>query len=347
MPACSGPGVLVYSCVMLADGRAHRVLGSLVVVAVSCSDPSVDAARELPRAPLRAAADALQPLPAALGGDPLRVALGRDLFFEPALSRDRSLTCASCHPFAQGGADPRPRALGIDGKATAFNVPSVFNLAYDAAYNWNGRIRDLRSHAELPLARLMGMSGDAVVAALAAEADYGARFAAAYPDGLTLANVADALASYEWTLVTPNAPLDRYLLGQTDALGPDERAGYELFRAIGCVSCHQGINVGGNLFQRFGVFRDPHPAGEWTEADMGRYAVTKREEDRGVFRVPSLRNVALTAPYFHDGSVAELREAVQIMGMVQLGIVLGDDQVAHLVAFLGALTGAPPEAPRG
>lgn len=333
---------------MLAGGRAHRVAGCLVAVAVvaRCVDPSVDASRELPRAPLRALAGALQPLPAVVAGEPRRVALGRDLFFEPALSRDRSLTCASCHPFSQGGADPRARALGIDGKATTFNVPSVFNLAYDAAYNWNGRVRDLRAHAELPLASLMGMSGEAVVAALAAEADYGARFAAAYADGLTLANVADALAAYEWTLVTPDAPLDRYLLGQRDALGPDERAGYELFHAVGCVSCHQGINVGGNLFQRFGVFHDVRPSGAWTEADVGRYAVTRREEDRGVFRVPSLRNVALTAPYFHDGSVAELREAVQIMGMVQLGIVLGDEQVAHLVAFLGALTGAPPEAPR-
>lgn len=318
----------------------------MVAVVACCVDPAVDASRELPRAPLRALAGALQPLPAVVAGEPRRVALGRDLFFEPALSRDRSLTCASCHLFSQGGADPRARALGIDGKATTFNVPSVFNLAYDAAYNWNGRVRDLRAHAELPLASLMGMSGEAVVAALAAEADYGARFAAAYADGLTLANVADALAAYEWTLVTPDAPLDRYLLGQRDALGPDERAGYELFHAIGCVSCHQGINVGGNLFQRFGVFHDPHPAGAWTEADVGRYAVTRREEDRGVFRVPSLRNVALTAPYFHDGSVAELREAVQIMGMVQLGIVLGDEQVAHLVAFLGALTGAQPEAPR-
>jgi cytochrome c peroxidase len=294
----------------------------------------------------------IRPIPPAseLAGDERQVGLGRRLFVDPALSQDRTTRCIDCHPFERGGADPRPRSIGVGGAAGIVQAPSIFNLAFNHCYNWDGRTCDLAAHARIPLGnpRVMGMDPERVVARLASESDYAERFAAAYPDGLTLDNVAHALGAYERTLVTPNSPVDRYLLGEDGALSPEELAGYRLFKAIGCVSCHQGTNVGGNLFQRFGVLGelDARPDAP-PDAYTGRERVTGRPEDRRVFRVPGLRNVALTAPYFHDASAATLHAAVRVMARHQLGHELDDEQVARLVAFLGALTGELPEAPRG
>lgn len=295
----------------------------------------------LPEAPARAS-EPLRPLPPAVAGDPAKVALGRLLFHERALSGDGSVACIDCHPFAHGGADPRPHSVGAGGRLGGVNAPSIFNLDFLGLYNWTGEAATLEQHIDLPLHRVMDIDAARSVAALAGT-DYPRRFAAIYPDGLTAANIRDALVAYERSLVTPNAPLDRHLRGEPGALTPEQLAGYRLFKSHGCASCHQGAAVGGNLLQRFGVFGDYFAdRGDPTPADLGRYNVTRREEDRHVFRVPSLRNVALTAPYFHDGSAATLEEAVDVMARYQLGRSLGDAETHALVAFLGALTGDLP-----
>lgn len=332
-----------------------RALAAWLALASGCADEvEVRAPSLLPPRLLAALrpGEPIRPIPPAseLAGDERQVALGRRLFVDRALSRDRTLRCIDCHPFEHGGADPRPRSPGVGGEPGIVHAPSIFNLAFNHCYNWDGRSCSLAAHALIPLTnpKVMGLELERIVPTLAAEGDYAERFAAAYADGLTAANVAHALGAYERTLVTPNAPLDRYLLGDDDALGPEQLAGYRLFKAIGCVSCHQGTNVGGNLFQRFGVLDEPG-AGREASPDLytGRDRVTGRPEDRRVFRVPSLRNVALTAPYFHDGSTATLPDAVRRMARRQLGHELSEPQVTLLVAFLGALTGDQPEAPDG
>jgi cytochrome c peroxidase len=292
----------------------------------------------------------IRPIPPAaeFAGDGRQVDLGRRLFFDPMLSRDGTVRCVDCHPFDHGGADPRPRSFGVGGVRGGVQAPSVFNLAFNHCYNWDGASCDLAAHALIPLAnpKVMDMTPERLVAALATT--YTDSFAAAYPDGLTAANVAHALGAYERTLVTPNAPIDRWLRGDDDALTPEQLAGYRLFKELGCVSCHQGTNVGGNLFQRFGVLSEPGDGRDALPDDYrGRERVSKREEDRGVLRVPSLRNVALTAPYFHDASAATLEDAVRRMARHQLGHVLSGEQTASLVLFLGTLTGDRPEVPDG
>jgi cytochrome c peroxidase len=185
-----------------------------------------------------------------------------------------------------------------------------------------------------------------LLAKLRAEPTYGAAFQAAYPDGLTAANVLDALATYERSLITPNAPFDRYLRGAQQALTAEEQRGYRLFKSYGCVACHNGLNVGGNLFQKFGIFPDlVAPVRPGAEADPGRFRVTGVARDHGVFRVPSLRNVALTAPYFHDGRASTLEDAVDTMARVQLGRTLTTQEIGVIVQFLHTLTGEYPGNP--
>lgn len=340
-----------------ALGRLVAVgtLGSWLAFGPGCMDVPEPRAPSLLPARLLATVrpgEPIRPIPPAseLAGDERQVALGRRLFVDPALSHDRTTRCIDCHPFQHGGADPRPRSLGVGGVPGLVQAPSIFNLAFNHCYNWDGRTCDLATHALIPLgnSKVMDMGPERLVTRLIAESNYAEGFAAAYPDGLTASNVAHAIGAYERTLVTPNSRLDRYLLGEDGALSPEELAGYRLFKAIGCVSCHQGTNVGGNLFQRFGVLGEPVAGRDATpDAYTGRERVTGRPEDTRVFRVPGLRNVALTAPYFHDASAAKISDAVRIMARHQLGHELNDEQVARLVAFLGALTGDQPEAPLG
>jgi cytochrome c peroxidase len=186
---------------------------------------------------------------------------------------------------------------------------------------------------------LMAASWQELLSKLRADQAYEEAFNTTYGGPPTPPLVLDALAAFQRSLTTPGAPFDRYLQGAPDAISPDEERGYQLFKSIGCTSCHQGMNIGGNLFQRFGVFHDPFPYRTTTKADLGRFALTHRTEDRFVFRVPSLRNVAVTAPYFHDGSAATLHQAVQEMGRVQLGKTLSSQEVGLIVQFLRTLTG--------
>lgn len=283
----------------------------------------------------------ITPLPEPPALPAAKVALGERLFREPRLSSDDSISCASCHRLEAGGVDHLKVSIGVGGAAGSINAPTVFNSAYQFAQFWDGRAATLEEQAAGPVHNPVEMASNwpQVITKLSADASYRDAFTALYPDGITAANIVDAIATFERTLVTPNARFDRYLRGDVTALSPIEREGWQRFRELGCTSCHQGMLLGGNMFQKFGVLRDYFSDRATTSADLGRYNVTRREEDRHVFKVPSLRNVALTAPYFHDASAADLAQAVTVMGRYQLGRELSPYDVELIVAFLQTLTG--------
>jgi cytochrome c peroxidase len=292
--------------------------------------------------------DSLVPLPPEPNLPPAKVALGKALFQDVRLSHDNTISCASCHDLSKAGHDARRFSVGVAGAVGNVNAPSVFNASLNFAQFWDGRARDLEEQAAGPVHNPIEMASnwDEVIGKLRADARLARQFREIYPDGIAGANIVDAIATFERTLLTSNAPFDRFLRGDRQAIGAKALTGYRRFQELGCASCHQGINIGGNMFQRFGVmsnyFSDRRPRRPVVAADLGRYNVTGREEDRHVFKVPSLRNVALTAPYFHDGSAATLEEAVSIMGRYQLGRDLSKDEVVVLVAFLKTLTGDRP-----
>jgi len=284
----------------------------------------------------------ISPLPLSVAVDPARAALGARLFNETRLSRRGTQSCASCHPLDRGGVDGLARAPSASQADVLRNTPTVFNSGFNLSFNWDGSARTLEAQADGVIRSPAQFANDwpTVLARLGADASYAAAFKAAYPDGLTQRNVLDALGTYQRALVTPNGRFDRFLRGQRDALTAREQEGWRLFMGFGCVACHQGMNVGGNLYEKFGVFRDTKPGRRPGEApDLGRYLVTKEERDREVFRVPSLRNVALTPPYFHDGRAATLADAVRTMGKVQLDRDLEPGEIDAIVQFLGTLTG--------
>jgi cytochrome c peroxidase len=277
------------------------------------------------------------PAPAA------RVALGRMLYYDTRLSIDSSVSCNTCHPLSAYGVDHRPVSVGVRGQLGSRNAPTVFNAAGHLAQFWDGRAATVEEQAKGPILNPveMGMpSGDAVVQRLRALARYSAAFAAGFPgqaEPLTYDNVGEAIGAFERRLVTPSR-WDAFLAGDTAALTPAEKKGLDTFGALGCPACHRGIYVGGGMYQKVGLV-EPWPE----QGDLGRYVVTHRRADRLVFKVPSLRNVERTAPYFHNGQVATLEDAVRRMARYQLGRELRDAEVASVVAWLKSLTGTMPQ----
>lgn len=284
----------------------------------------------------------IKPIPNDAHFDAREVALGQTLFHDTRLSGDNSISCATCHDLKRGGADGLPHSQGFNGVEGPINAPSVFNCSLNFRQFWDGRTSTLEDQVDGPLQAPaeMNSSWPAVIAKLKADSTYVERFRASYSDGIQVHNIKHAIATFERSLLTPNSPFDKYLRGNDAALTPDEKEGYRKFKAYGCASCHQGMNVGGNMFETLGAMADYFGArGHVTKADLGRFNVTGREEDRYVFKVPSLRNVALTAPYFHDGSMARLEDAVTAMGKYQLGEALPETDVNQIVQFLKTLTG--------
>lgn len=293
------------------------------------------------------ATNSLAPLPEPTGVDTPLVQLGKQLFHTPALSGDQTVSCATCHIIDAGGDDGLSVSFGVGGAAGEMNAPTVLNAALNLAQFWDGRAASLADQIDGPIENKHEMASDwpTIEQRLRDDAQWRQAFADAGLPEISKNTIKAALVAYEAVLVTPNAPFDRYLQGEDDALSATAREGYRHFTELGCVSCHQGRNIGGNLFQRFGIYRNFYEdQGKTADRNLGRFNVTGDEADRYVFRVPSLRNIALTAPYFHDGSVASLEEAVQIMAEYQLGTRLEPDQVRALVAFLESLTGEVPEA---
>jgi cytochrome c peroxidase len=323
----------------------HRYVTALALLA-ACNNASPGNATQATEAAHEdLSREPLQPLPGAPAEDPRIVALGRKLFNDPRLSADHAVSCASCHDSAHGGADGRVKPSGSFGVMGEVNAPTVFNAGLNFVQFWNGRAATLEEQVDGPLTSSleMGSSWDQVMRVIADDADYRARFDAIHHRAANREDVRSAIATFERSLVTSGSPFDRWLKGDKNAITPAQASGYETFKNVGCIACHQGRNVGGNMFQRFGVFGDYfNDRGHITQADYGRYNVTHQEADRFVFRVPSLRNAARTAPYFHDGSAATLEDAVQIMARYQLGRALTSDQLASIVAFIDSLRGVEP-----
>lgn len=283
-----------------------------------------------------ALAEPLRPLPAVPELDRGRLALGRRLFHDARLSSDGEHSCASCHDLSKGGADGRRYSLRSGGGAAPVNTPTVLNAALHFRWSWDGRAGSLAEQVAIAGHEELGLDPAGMAERIAADPDYAASFREEYggagPDALV-----DALVTFQRSLLTPSR-FDRFLAGDDDALTDVEREGYALFKRLGCAACHQGVAVGGNMFQRFGVLGDYFAdRGDPTNADLGRYNVTGREDDRHVFKVPGLRNVGRTAPYFHDGSTDSLEDAIRIMARYQLGRELEEGEVTHVAAFLRSL----------
>lgn len=281
----------------------------------------------------------LIPIPLEVKVDAKKVALGKKLFLDPILSKDKTLSCLSCHNLKHNGADIVKYTKGIDGQVGYFNVPTVYNATYNFRQFWDGRAKDLADQALQPMTNPVEM-GNTIPKALhdlRENASYVKAFNTIYEDGITKDNLADAIAAFEKVLITPNAPFDKYLRGDKKALGASAVRGYALFKEKGCISCHNGVNIGGNMYNKFGVYEDTQ------SKELGRYTLTHKQEDKYVFKVPSLRNIALTAPYMHDGRASSLKESVNMMVKYQLGRRIYGEELRDLVSFLQSLTGELPE----
>lgn len=275
-----------------------------------------------------------------------RVELGRMLFFDPRLSASHLLSCNTCHNLGMGGDDNLPTSIGHGWQKGPRNAPTVYNAVFNIAQFWDGRAEDLKEQAKGPIQASVEMNNEPaqVVATLKSIPEYVELFEAAFPgedDPVTFDNVAKAIEAFEATLITPASRFDQFLEGDTKVLTADEKEGLRLFIDTGCASCHNGVNLGGNGYHPFGVVERPG-ADVLPENDKGRFAVTETATDEYVFRASPLRNIALTAPYFHSGQVWDLKQAVAIMAESQLGAEVSDEDIDKIVAFLKTLNGEIP-----
>ncbi len=289
----------------------------------------------------------ITPIPESIAVDQAKANLGKRLFFDKRLSTDNSISCASCHDLSAAfGTDAKQFSDGVNGRKGTRNSPTVFNSTFNFKQFWDGRAHDLVEQARGPVTNPveMGMATwQVVVNKLSSDPVYQDEFDRVFGGKISEDNIVAAIAEYEKILITPNSPFDQFLKGDESAISAQQKQGYELFKAYGCVSCHQGKNVGGNMFQKFGVLKDINLQSGSLNEDLGRYEVTKNEWDKRVFKVPSLRLAVKTAPYFHDGSVKTIEEAVDIMIEFQLGRTVPESDRSSIIAFLESLVGEIPE----
>lgn len=280
------------------------------------------------------AKEPITPIPLDIKVDLKKVDLGKELFFDTILSKDNTLSCHSCHLLSQGGDDNLQFSVGIDGKVGNINAPTILNSTFSFVQFWDGRAKNLQEQAMGPITNPieMGHSFEELIKKLE-KTSYKQKFDSIYKDGITSFNLTDAIAEYEKTLITPDAPFDRYLKGEENAISKEAKQGYELFKTQGCIACHHGVNVGGNLYAKFGVIS------QLQSDSKGRYEVSKNELDKYYFKVPTLRNIELTAPYLHDGKIDNLEDTVKFMADYQLGKSLSQEDVDRIVLFLKSLTG--------
>jgi cytochrome c peroxidase len=284
----------------------------------------------------------IRPIAAAAPANPALVELGKKLFFDPRLSKSGFISCNSCHNLSMGGSDNLKSSIGHNWQKGPINAPTVLNSSMNVAQFWDGRAKDLQAQAGGPIANPgeMAFSHGLAVSMLQTIPGYVAEFKKVFgTEKVTIEEVTKAIAAFEETLVTPNSRFDAWLKGDKKALTDKELAGYKLFKEGGCVACHNGPAVGGNSFQKMGVV-EPYKASSPAE---GRVAVTGKDADRFNFKVPTLRNVEMTYPYFHDGAANTLPEAVDTMARIQLGKKFTPDENAKVVAFLKTLTGDQPK----
>lgn len=289
------------------------------------------------------AGEPVQPLPASLPTDSAKVALGFALYHDTRLSGDNTISCATCHGLNTAGVDRKQYSEGINGQFGGVNAPTVYNAALNFLQFWDGRAADLKEQAAGPPLNPVEMgctSFDEICAKLADDKAFSAQFLAVYPEGFNQSTVTDAIAEFEKTLLTPSR-FDHYLMGAKNALTAEELEGYQLFKDNKCATCHVGMNLGGQSFEYMGIkdnYFDYRGTG-LTDGDNGRFAVTKNEADRHRFKTPTMRNVLLTAPYMHDGTIRTIEDAIQVMHEFQIGRHISDAETAKIVAFLGTLNG--------
>ena len=286
----------------------------------------------------------VRPIAERLEYDEAKAELGRILYHDTRLSIDNTVSCASCHDLSTAGVDNKQYSEGVGGQLGGVNAPTVYNAVYNFVQFWDGRAATLALQAAGPPLNPVEMgceSFDQIIAKLSKDRALTRAFKAVYPDGWSEANITDAIAQFEHTLITPNSRFDRYLKGDAEAITAEELEGYNLFKKYNCATCHVGPILGGQSYELMGQYADYFAARgtELTVEDNGRFKETSIERDRHRFKVPGLRNVALTAPYFHDGIEPELKEAVCKMGTYQVGIELSDADEDKIVAFLNTLTG--------
>ena len=283
----------------------------------------------------------IQPIEPARITNPAKVELGKQLFFDPRLSKSGFISCNSCHNLSMGGSDNLPSSIGHNWQQGPINSPTVLNSSLNLAQFWDGRAADLKEQAGGPIANPMemGFTHTLAVDVLESIPQYKEAFKKVYgKNSIDIDQVTDAIAAFEETLVTPNSRFDKWLKGDKKALTKDELAGYKLFKEVGCTACHNGSAVGGNSFQKMGLV-EPYSTQNPAEGVAG---LTGNDADRMKFKVPTLRNVELTYPYFHDGAYWNLEEAVDVMARLQLGRKLEKKQIDQITAFLKTLTGEQP-----
>ena len=290
----------------------------------------------------------IQVIPDSIPVDPAKVELGRMLYNDVRLSVDNTISCASCHDLSKGGTDNKPFSEGVGGQFGGINAPTVFNATFNFVQFWDGRATNLAAQAAGPPTNPVEMahkSWSDIENILAADKEFAKKFTAIYPDGVTEANICNAIAEYEKTLITPNSAFDRYLKGDKEAMTAEQIIGYELFKQYSCATCHAGVNLGGLSYEHMGLRKDyfADRGTELTEEDYGR---GKQEEDTFFnhrFKTPGLRNVALTAPYFHDATQATLLDAVNAMVKYQTKHIVTTDEAKQIVEYLNSLTGNIPQ----
>ncbi len=273
------------------------------------------------------------------------VELGKFLYFDPRLSSSHLISCNTCHNLSLGGTDNLETSIGHGWQKGPRNAPTVFNSVFNTAQFWDGRAKDLMEQAKGPVQASVEMNNtpERVVVTLKSIPQYVEMFKKAFPnekDPVTFDNVAKAIEAFEATLITPNSRFDKFLKGDNKALTQEELEGLQIFMDKGCASCHNGVNFGGTTYAPFGLVKKPDP--NILAGDRGRYQVTKSPSDDYLFKVPSLRNIELTYPYFHSGKVWSLEDAVAIMGDIQFGVKLTDIEVKKVTSFLKTLTGERP-----
>ena len=303
--------------------------------------PNLLAAAEFRNEPVR-------PIPDSVAVNPDKVQLGKELYHDTRLSGDGTVSCATCHGIETAGVDNKQYSEGIKGQKGGVNAPTSYNACFNFVQFWDGRAETLAAQAGGPPLNPVEMgsaSFDEIAARLAEDKDFEKRFLAVYPEGLNEQTITDAIAEYEKTLITPNSAFDRYLKGDQQALSAEQVEGYALFKEYKCATCHAGVNMGGLSYelmgQRADYFKDRevNEKSGLTDADNGRWAQTKVERDRYRFKTPTLRNVALTWPYYHDGSVPTLEKAIEMMAEYQVGRTMPEADVQKVKTFLDALTG--------
>jgi len=277
----------------------------------------------------------ITPIPLKIEYDVKKAFLGKKLFSETKLSQDNTISCASCHILEEGGDDNLPVSFGINAQKGTRNSPTILNSKFNTVQFWDGRAQDLEEQAHGPIHNPVEMNSNfsEIIPKLQQDIQYKKLFKDIYTDGITGENILNAIAEYEKTLITPHSRFDQYLRGNKSALSVEEINGFKLFKEYGCISCHNGVNIGGNLMQKMGILE------KFKTNDFGLYNVTKKEEDKYYFKVPSLRNIQLTSPYFHDGLTSTLTEAVKKMSFYQVGYELSEKEISDIVKFLETLTG--------